>query len=579
MPSLHWARSLCRTMSCSLGVAGYPFFAALVASGLASRSLHRCSPMQVPELPHELHVRIVNSGGKQYLIHTLLGEVVALSDGPWRLVFDDQGMGALLADYNTEEPTQWVSDLLESHAFRSSRPGYDGEQIFVMRGEETTWLRDLERLGSASVFARRTADGRLWQSEVYWHRIPKISSPMSCLWWCLPWWATAVYGKYGGKQGNFIGRHADIWRDAIAEFRIESASSHLRPSLKSRIASARMSNSVVYSNEMLSVEQEFTFSTLGLFLVTGSIATNKRLHKYRDNAILVLDMVCGKFLGTGDHDITFCDITLEVRSGRVDLGALAQSASGVFRQVLHRICKEEVSDIVAFIMCLFDDLQVSRRGSMVKELLRKGLVDIGCALSDIAECSKDDAMWKQNDHMSLPFLASPACKARRVFQSVKMATVRAVDETKGVKRVSSLLAAQGAMAKRGRVADDEEETALSMKSGATFETSAAYQYWLACRELGASTRNISMCMDGARVAGEEIQSCCVFSYQGQRAAWLPCQVPPAPPMGNLVSVSRESATLIWGTNFVSRSPFWRMFRATKKTRGRHSQGRCLHMSF
>lgn len=197
--------------------------------------------------------------------------------------------------------------------------GYHSDQHFVTLGEAKFWIDANVMTLAAKPFCHTDSKGFTFKAEVYWHKFPLIAGVLSCLFWCLPWWATAVFGPgYSASNGNFIGKNADTWRGMIQDFSgLPNAHLHLRPSTKSLLANARIRNASVDATTMLSAEQEFSVSTFGLLMLSGAIANNKRLMAYQEPAGKVIDCVIDKFFGR--YNIIF-EVFPEI-SFRVDQGS------------------------------------------------------------------------------------------------------------------------------------------------------------------------------------------------------------------------------------------------------------------
>ena len=193
------------------------------------------------------------------------------------------------------------------------------ERFFVKAGEDTFWLDTANSLVAKAVTHTDKVTRFVFAAEVYWHRYPVVPGMLSCCFWCVPWWATVVYGPdYGrGARGNFCGKNAPIWRclmrDVMENF---DATPHLRASVKSRVAAARACGSQVDAAMLMSGEQEFSLSTFGMVMLTGAIAVNGKMSQYHGEAAKFLQIITEMCCGDSALTLELADgVTVQILKG------------------------------------------------------------------------------------------------------------------------------------------------------------------------------------------------------------------------------------------------------------------------
>ena len=126
------------------------------------------------------------------------------------------------------------------------------------------------------------------------------------------------------------------------------------------------------------------------------------------------------------------------------------------------------------------------------------------ALTHWVECGRNGSMWMACDQLDIGILSGSNSRPRKISGSFKHAVVAqaAALGQKASHLVESLGVAKGNRARRrGGVVVKTRKHALKRKTADKFDHHNRYQYWLAGREAGASTRHASMCFDGTAVIG------------------------------------------------------------------------------
>ena len=480
------------------------------------------------EVPHRNYVRVVDMGATQYLLHSGTGEIVALPRGRWRLFFDTDGFGGVTTEDNTEG--RWCVDLFSKGLYTGLRAGDEKPQQFVSKDGQSTWLADLRDRVVSRPFSHKVGDLH-WKAETYRHDLPtgSPSSPRR-LWWCLPWWVTALFGQdYSNKSGNFIGKSVASFRGVLSNsLDFESGALMMRNSVKATIAQNKARGRSIEPSVALSAEAEFSMDTAALVALSAWMSASSRFQTDKTAARRILVVVVDKFMQGRDAQLSHPDYgELRIASGMVDLSILKEFETRYRSQPFQTIFKDDgdavpVSDFL--VKCIDNLLQ--RRTEMWRCKLKSAVRGVCALIADAAECSLIEEWWDRADHLMLDPLVSPNKKARRVPQGYKMALQSSLDRSKGVRQVGQLIAADGILSKKRNLEQNQDDGshALSHNNGDRFVAVNSYQYWLEGRSLASRTRNVGISLDGTHCSGEDVYSYSYWSHQAQQGMWLPTQV-------------------------------------------------------
>ena len=436
-----------------------------------------------------------------------------LLEGQWLLCFSPEGKGFLVPDAGETAESCWVNTLFK----RSVHDDMGSTIIFDRELRTKCAVEDLASEMSLQVF-RHSWNHIEFHSEVYDFEIPK-GALNNKIFWAVPWVQNAVWGN--DTHNRWVCRNCKTWLRWLESLGFDNAEVHIRFSTKSLVAQAKARSGEVSARMLLSGEQEYSISNICLLAMLAGWGANALMRSCGDsmaNASRLLSVLVDAFVGEWTFVFrTPAGIQLKLVSGIVDRVHLLEVVPTLRRRLGHATDGIPIADLLLQLMSIFKCTRASAAvGESTLTDLLQGLL---LMLHHNIESSRDLPCWVEAGHSGLPVLRLQTARPRRISIGKKQSISLEVVASPQLKRASQLLAAETAIALR-----DGAAPPVNPKSVGRFSRTNMFQYWLASRGLFAKPTHISLCCDGGRVAGEELELMALFSTAAMKGCWAAPQV-------------------------------------------------------
>lgn len=304
----------------------------------------------------------------------------------------------------------------------------------------------------------------------------------------------------------------------IRTYGVDDPNAHLRRSVKSLAAEARLGDAVLPTATLMSPEQEFSFSTLGilLLLVFWSVPPPQSYNDKKDtrcsSARRVLRVLLDFIFGAEKWNFEAHGGSFTIAGGKVDAKAAMSNCKS-----LHWFFEEGQIHLVDFLLELG---RLGHRGSRLaietKLEARAVMLALFGFASDIVEVYGKDSFSDASS--SLPVLRLRSSRARRFSSARKLDLARRTQDADGVRKMEQFVASQEALAKRG-----DASSTVSFKSAYRFVRDNVFQYYLSARQFWKSAQHVGIVADCGRISGHDLMVNMAFSSEGRRGSWGPKQ--------------------------------------------------------
>jgi hypothetical protein len=208
-----------------------------------------------------------------------------------------------------------------------------------------------------------------------------------------------IFGKqYSEKNSNFIGKCAPAWRATLASFKIPSPNSHVRDSTRSLLAKARRAEQSVDCTAVVSAEQSFSVSTVGLVLLLyWYLASSK--HKITDqnklNVFALLSILVDKFFKGLHVKAEVGSSAFEIKDAVLCLVPMRNSQRAAGSPAILKLasCFGDGVGLADWIKVLAEDFAVARRTTAWRGHVMRCMGELAVLFGLVVETTKHGAMW------------------------------------------------------------------------------------------------------------------------------------------------------------------------------------------
>ena len=322
-----------------------------------------------------------------------------------------------------------------------------------------------------------------------------------------------------------MGAYFSNWQGIMQEMLL--GGDHLRQSTKSLIANLRQKKEPVPAHLLMGSEIEFSVSGAGL--VALLLHWHVRRHSIRkmkkvagspaDSAAkrLLMSLVRCIFGQTSVAWKCAEGFTIVVEHGVVDL-ELLKTSQGKGHGRIGRTCGD--SCMGTFLIDMLQHARLSSHTARDRSRHYSCLATCLHKFGFMLELAARETCGDSCNHLCLGVLRG-AKGHRRIPGGFKRAVLHETINARNCRRPAQLLAGLEVATKKARRGD----SCVRSSTGDTFEHFLGYQYFLACRELFAKERVISVALDGTRVSGgQDSVSFAAWSASEEKGCWLPTQV-------------------------------------------------------
>ena len=438
---------------------------------------------------------------------------------PARLEFTSDGLGVLTPTQDDRDVMPvWVNDVLALSLHMAQRDGQGQLVIWDSDKKGASWRSGLVGQRKAKVLALEPLGAGGFVGEVYLFTLSPCGGVGPRVFLTVPYLQDYIFK--GKKHNKWIARYVPTLSLKVNDMGFEG-SKHIVMSAKCLQAKASVKAEALPAEVLANAGQEYACSAIATLVLLMHLAcTNKQVSSDNKSAAkrLLVNFV-NRFVNVEDF-VIHCrvpgqGIDVFVSEGTCSLHPPSDPLVPVAK-LLKLTWMRSFAGPLAELLLLVRSVAFKRTIAGNQKAMAHAIVlEILKAVSNLVEHTVDSSNWDSMGHLELPILRLSSARARRVPQGFKRSAADVASSTKGVKRISQLIA--GARAFAGK------RNLVSVRAAANFVQDNQLLYLATCQRTLQHEKHFSVSLDGVRSSGEEILVMALYAPGLQRACWLPPQ--------------------------------------------------------